>query len=229
MKRFAWVAAWLAATGLAQAGDLRIATFNTESDSDTQPPKVAETIVALGTFDVLAVQEVESWQALKEYAEAAAKQGGKWRFVISESRTNADRQADLLGLIYRTDMFRQLETNELHVIRSKPDGSAYGKPDWSLRGALSLRLQDLSTGAEFRIVTLHLKCCNEPATRAHQTRLLAAELAKTTVPTIVLGDTNIPIEPGQNQPDPANLSSFQDLGSRSGRKWLAPRINAASA
>ncbi|MFA1623293.1 endonuclease/exonuclease/phosphatase family protein [Rhizobium mongolense] len=204
------------------ADDLRIATFNTESDADTQPAKVAETIAAMGGFDLLAVQEVESADALKAYTEAAAKQGGRWRFVISESGVNVDRQADLLGIIYRTDRLRQLETNEFHLIRSKPDGTKYGKADWSLRGALSLRLLDLQTGGEFRVTTVHLKCCNEPGTRAHQAALLAEELAKSAVPTIVLGDTNIAIEPGDDAPDNANIAAFTSLGPGSSRTWLRP-------
>ncbi|WP_164986552.1 endonuclease/exonuclease/phosphatase family protein [Rhizobium leguminosarum] len=204
------------------ADDLRIVTFNTESDADTQPVKVAETIAAMGGFDLLAVQEVESADALKAYTEAAAKQGGRWRFVISESGVNVDRQADLLGIIYRTDRLRQLETNEFHLIRSKSDGTKYGKADWSLRGALSLRLLDLQTGGEFRVTTVHLKCCNEPGTRAHQAALLAEELAKSAVPTIVLGDTNIPIEPGDDAPDNANIKAFTSLGPGSSRIWLRP-------
>ncbi|MBB3303301.1 endonuclease/exonuclease/phosphatase family metal-dependent hydrolase [Rhizobium sp. BK077] len=208
--------------GSAIAADLRIATFNTESDDDTQPAKVAETIAAMGSFDLLAVQEVESADTLKAYTEAAAKQGGRWRFVISESGVNVDREADLLGIIYRTDRLRQLETNELHLIRSKPDGTKYGRTDWSLRGALSLRLLDLQTGDEFRVTTVHLKCCNEPGTRTHQAALLAEELAKSTVPNIVLGDTNIPIEPGDDHPDSANFPAFTSLGPGSGRIWLRP-------
>ncbi|TCA23628.1 hypothetical protein E0H70_28275 [Rhizobium leguminosarum bv. viciae] len=85
------------------ANDLRIVTYKTESDADTQPSKVAETIAAMGSFDLLAVQEVESADALKSYTEAAAKNGGRWRFVISESGVNVDREADLLGIIYRID------------------------------------------------------------------------------------------------------------------------------
>jgi endonuclease/exonuclease/phosphatase family metal-dependent hydrolase len=222
MRFIVMVLAWLTIGLSAWAGDLHIATFNTESDDDTQPAKVAETIKAMGRFDILAVQEVESIDALRQFADAASQQGGRWRFVVSESGVNSDRQADLLGIIYNIEKFRQLETSELHIIRSKPDGSDYGKADWSLRGALNLRLLDLESSQEFRVTTVHLKCCNEPRTRNHQAALLAQELRKADIPTIVLGDTNIPIEPGQVGPDSDNRPAFDALGTSSGRKWLAP-------
>ncbi|MER9273472.1 endonuclease/exonuclease/phosphatase family protein [Mesorhizobium sp. M0643] len=210
---------------ISQAADLTVATFNTESDADTQPTKVAASIAEIGSFDILALQEVESTQALKAYADAAvASQGGRWRSVISESGFNSSREPDFLGIVYRTDKFRQLKTTEIHLIRSRPDGSAYGEPDWSLRGALLLRLQDINSGAEFQIATLHLKCCNEPGVRAHQAALLAAEIVQGgEVPTILLGDTNIPIEPGADGADGANREAFNNLTSSSGLVWLQPR------
>ena len=48
----------LLVTAAAQAETLTIGTLNTESDSDTQPFKVAETIRGVGPIDVWAFQEV---------------------------------------------------------------------------------------------------------------------------------------------------------------------------
>lgn len=211
------------AVGAVEAADLRIATFNTESDADTQPAKVAETIEESGTFDILALQEVEGLQALKTYTEAAAKQGGRWRFVISESGFNSGREADFLGIVYRTDLFRQLSTTEIHGIRSRPDGSPYGDADWSLRGALVLRLQEIASGSEFQVATVHLKCCDFPAIRSHQAALLVKELATSEIPTIILGDSNIPIEPGESVPNAANAPAFDSLTTSAGLAWVAPR------
>jgi endonuclease/exonuclease/phosphatase family metal-dependent hydrolase len=104
-------------------------------------------------------------------------------------------------IIYPTERFRQLGTNEIHVIRSQPDGTPLGRPDWSLRGALVLKLQDVASGKPFQVATIHLKCCDEPTIRAHQTALLAAELGAGLTPTILLGDSNIPIEPGAAGPE----------------------------
>jgi hypothetical protein len=64
MRLFIGLLCWLTLASSAFAFDLRIASFNTESDDDTQPAKVAESIAAIGNFDILAVQEVESSAAL---------------------------------------------------------------------------------------------------------------------------------------------------------------------
>lgn len=219
------LAFWIVGVSTSRADDLRIATFNTESDPafTTWPVNVAKTITKIGRFDILAVQEVESEEALKLYASAAAhSQGGDWRYVISESGTNGTREPDLLGIIYSTKLFRQLGTHELHSIRSRPDNGTYGKPDWSLRGALVLRIQHIATGHEFQVATVHLKCCNEPAVRAHQAAILARELAASSLPTILLGDTNIPIEPGETAPSGDNLEAFESLTTGANLAWVQP-------
>ncbi len=142
------------AAGPALAGDLTVATFNTESDSDTVPSLVAQQIKELGPLDILAVQEVQDQQALFTYTKALAEEhGGRWRYVISESGTNRSRQDDLLGIIYNTDAFRQLATTEFHMVRSKEGAGPYGEPFWSVRGVLMLRLFHYDTETEFQIAT----------------------------------------------------------------------------
>lgn len=161
---------------------------------------------------------------VKQYAEAAAHSlRGTWRSITSESGVNFDRKSDLLAIIYRSDLFRQIDTRELHMIRSNAGAGAYGKADWGLRGALALRLQHKG-GQEFQVVTVHLKCCGGDgvAIRTHQTAVLAAEIDTGRLPTIVLGDTNIPIEPGQPAPDTANLPAFTNLTTGMGLKWVTP-------
>jgi endonuclease/exonuclease/phosphatase family metal-dependent hydrolase len=224
MLRAALISATMFATSICHAGDLTVATFNTESDDDTQPAKVAQSIGEIGQFDILAVQEVEGRDALKAYTDAAAgANGGRWRNVMSESGFNSNRAADFLGLIYNTEKFRQLGTTEIHLIRSRPDGTHYGEPDWSLRGALVLRLQDIATGAEFQIPTIHLKCCNEPGIRKHQAALLATEMVKSGLPTILLGDSNIPIEPGSGGATDANAPAFDSLTTGAHLAWIKPQ------
>ena len=61
--------------GPAQATEIRIATFNTESDADTNPMKVAETIRSIDGVDIWGLQEVESEDALKLYRDAAKNSG----------------------------------------------------------------------------------------------------------------------------------------------------------
>lgn len=222
---FAFVAFMLA--GGAQAADIRIATFNTESDDDTQPAKVAETIRKLPNVDIWALQEVESEDALKIYRDAAKGTSAEpWRYVISESGVIVDRQSDRLGILYRTDLFRQLETVEYHAIRSRKDSgnnsNKYGKPDWGMRAALFLRLMHIPSKLEFYVGTVHLKCCGEGEDqRAHQAGLLAQWIKRRDVPVILLGDTNIPIEPGQKASQ-VTAAAFRKLVSEGGMVWLEP-------
>jgi endonuclease/exonuclease/phosphatase family metal-dependent hydrolase len=209
--------------GAAQAADIRIATFNTESDDDTQPAKVAETIGKLPNVDIWALQEVEGEDALKLYLAAAkGTSPASWRSVISESGVNTDRQSDRLGILYRIDIFRQLETVEFHAIRSRSDGSKYGKPDWRLRAALLLRLIHIPSKQEFYVGTVHLKCCEEgDAQRTHQAGLLAQWIRKQDVPVILLGDTNIPIEPGTTAAG-VTFPAFRKLVDDGGLIWVEP-------
>ena len=186
--------------GPTQAAEIRIATFNTELDADTDPMKVAETIRRIDGVDIWGLQEVESEDALKLYREAAKFSGhGNWRFVLSESGgyNNPNRKADHLGILYRTDLFRQIETVELHAIQSGLGDSYYGKSNWSLRGALFPRLQHRNSMTELYVGNVHLKCCsNGIDTREHQAGLIADWIKRADVPVILLGDLNIPIEPG---------------------------------
>ncbi|MFK4488890.1 endonuclease/exonuclease/phosphatase family protein [Bradyrhizobium sp. USDA 336] len=209
----------------ASAFDIRVATFNTESDDDTQPARVAETIGQVTNVDIWALQEVEDYEAMKLYRDAArGVRPEQWRFVFSESGVNTDRQSDHLGILYRTDIFRQLETVEFHALRSRDDGSKYGRTDWRLRGALFLRLQHVPSKREFYVGTVHLKCCGEGADqRTHQTSLLAAWIKKQDAPVILLGDTNIPIEPGQTT-EQVTAPAFRKLVEDGGLVWNAPSI-----
>lgn len=210
-------------TVVTQAQDLTVVTFNTESDGDTSPGLVAQQIRQLGDLDVLAVQEVESDSALFSYTKALAEQlGGKWRYVISESGTNRTREDDLLGIIYNTDDFRHLATTELHMVRSEDGSGTYGDTRWSLRGILIVRLLHYASDTEFQIATMHFKCCGAPEVRAHQTALLAAELKKLDIPTILLGDSNIPLEVDGSAMSSANQVAFDNLTTHADLSWAKP-------
>src|SRR4051812_42503777 len=89
MSRLLLALGVLLVVGAAHAADVRVATFNTESDDDTLPAKVAETIRELPNVDIWALQEVEDEDALKIYRAAAKGQTEEpWRYVISESGVN---------------------------------------------------------------------------------------------------------------------------------------------
>ncbi|MCR9074207.1 MAG: endonuclease/exonuclease/phosphatase family protein [Alphaproteobacteria bacterium] len=186
------------ASARVEAGEIRFATFNIESDASTDDARIAETIRALGPLDMLALQEVAGPNAVRN-ATAALRSAtrGRYRYVISESGAAVrGRLGDRLAIIYDSARFRQMETIELHVIRSVPDGSAHGRPNWGLRAALFLRLRAFDDDIEFLFGTVHLKCCSAGgAVRAHQARLLAEWIARADVPVILAGDFNIPVLP----------------------------------
>ena len=184
----------------AQSRELTIGTLNTESASDTLAFSVAGTIRDAGFADVWALQEVEGLDALEEFTVAAASAGRRssFRYVMSESGVIASmhRKNDFLGFVYNSSRLRQVETVELHGIRSTPGAGRLGDAEWRLRGALFMRFQDRDTRAEFYIGNVHLKCCGDgAATRAHQVSIINQWIERSDVPVILTGDFNIPIEP----------------------------------
>lgn len=192
------LASLVLASARAGAGEIRFATFNIESDASTDDGRIAETIRALGTLDMLALQEVAGRDAVRNATAAMRSAGsGRYRYVISESGSaGRGRIGDRLAIVYDSARFRQLETVELHAIRSEPDGTAHGRPNWGLRAALFLRLRAYDDDTEFLFGTVHLKCCTAGRQiRAHQARLLGDWIARTGVPVILAGDFNIPVLP----------------------------------
>ena len=206
--RYLAVAIALTAT-FAQADDKKVATFNTESDADTHWFKVAETIRAAGKVDVWALQEVESYETIARYTEAAASWGrNNYRYIVSESGAipSQHRSNDFLAIVYNSNELRQIEMVELHSIRSKPSEKRLGDPNWKLRGALFIRLYDEDTGTEFYVGNVHLKCCDEGKNiRAHQVNLLLEWISRADVPVILAGDFNIAVAT-----DNKNLDSLPD-------------------
>lgn len=226
MLLFVTTLAFLLIQTPAEAAEVKIATFNTESDLDTDPTKVAETISEVQGVDIWALQEVQGLPAIEKYLPAAKISGhGEWRFVISESgASNNPTFIDYTAILYRRDIFRQLETVELHAIRSRPkEGSGYyGTPSWGLREALFLRLEHRETGQVFWIGNVHLKCCADGAeVRTHQTRILGDWIKRQSDPVLLLGDLNIPVEPGLTAFE-VKLEAFDILTDGSALVWLAP-------
>ncbi len=202
------------------ANKINVATFNVESDGDTQPAKVAETIDGINGVDVWALQEVESGAAVSIFLAKAG--AGKWRSVISESGVVNNRKHDHLAILYRTDLFRLIETVEYHAIRSKPDTNrpVLGRPSPGLRGLLLLGLQHKKSGERFYVGNAHLKCCGAGKdTRAHQAGLIVTRIAELTAPVILVGDLNIPVAPGSAASDQTS-DAFKALNAA--LTWLAP-------
>lgn len=216
------LAATLAASPVA-AQELVVATLNVESASDTDPRAVARLIRESDFADVWALQEVDSLESLTEYTVAAASTGRRasFRRIIPESGaiTSQHRKNDYLGLVYNSSRLRQVETVELHGIRSVPGIGRLGEAEWDLRGALFLRLQDRDTGVEFYVGNVHLKCCGDDgtATRAYQATILKDWVAGQDTPVIPVGDFNIPVQPDE---DGSTSDAFQTLSSE--MTWIRP-------
>ena len=208
-----------------RAAEVRVGTFNTESGPDTLPVKVAKTIREVRGVDIWALQEVESPVALEHYAEAARiSGGGRWTWVIgrSGSYTAAGRIPDHLGILYRRDMFREIETVEYHAIRSMPSDAAYGRSVPALLGAMFLRLLHRRSKTEFYVGNVHLKCCDDGADiRAHQAKLLASWIGRRDVPVILVGDFNIPISP-QHPSGNTDSRAYGELTASADLLWVRP-------
>ncbi len=217
--------AFACAIAPAQAEEIKIATFNTESGGNTQSVLVAETITSVDGVDIWGLQEVESENALVRYRDAARNSGGgNWRYVRSESgySSDPDFKPDYLGILYRTDIFRQIETVELHSIRSEPGSDYYGSANWGLRGALFLRLLHYRSNTEFYVGNVHLKCCGEGIpVRQHQAKLIANWITTAEVPVILIGDTNIPIRPGLTAAQVDSLA-FREFTRDDVLTWVEP-------
>ncbi|WP_171100097.1 hypothetical protein [Ruegeria sp. HKCCD7255] len=203
----------------AHAQDFSVGTLNTESASDTQPFMVSRTIRGVGKVDVWALQEVAGLSAVEEYTVAAGAVGRRssYRAIVSESGTISQqhRRDDQLAIVYNSSRFRQVENVELHGIRSKPGaiGGRLGEPDWNLRGALFIRLQDKDTGVEFYVGNVHLKCCGDSKnTRAHQAEIIKAWIERSDVQVILTGDFNIPVQPSSADGN-QNSDAFKTLES----------------
>lgn len=209
------------------AQDFKVGTLNTESASDTQPFIVSRTIRAIGKVDIWAFQEVAGLSAVEEYTVAAGAVGRRssYRAIVSESGTISQqhRRDDQLAIAYNSSRFRQVENVELHGIRSKPGavGDRLGEPDWNLRGALFIRLQDKDTGVEFYVGNVHLKCCGEgKETRAHQAKIIKSWIERSDVQVILTGDFNIPVEPSSADGN-QDSDAFKTL--ESVMKWERPQ------
>lgn len=222
--RFILIAICLVLSSKALTEELIVGTLNTESAADTNVFAVSQVIRDTGFADIWAFQEVEDLEALTEYTVAAGATANRINFrrVISESGTIASqhRKHDFLGIVYNSTRLRQVETVELHGIRSNPGSGRLGKPDWGLRGALLMRFQDKQTGAEFYLGNVHLKCCGRdgPGIRAHQAEILKEWIERTNVPVIMAGDFNIPVDPTSG--DGTDAEAFVTLSSV--MDWMSP-------
>lgn len=186
----------LFASTLAQAAPVKIATYNTESDDDTNWSNVATDISSINGVDIWGLQEVEGQAALSKYLSQAGS--GEWDAVLSRSgaSTNPDYRSDQLAIMYRTDIFRLLDVGEYLAIKSNPGTGKYGCTSRGLRGLLYVKLLHRDTQKEFYVGNVHLKCCGTGKdTREHQAKLMKDWIDRADAPIFLLGDFNIPVAP----------------------------------
>ena len=215
--------ALLFCSSIASSQELIIGTLNTESASDTNEWSVARVIRDAGFVDVWAFQEIEDMEALTEFTIAAGAAGKRKSFRHEISTSGAisahHRKNDFLGFAYNSSRLRQVETVELHGIRSTPSNGRLGEADWKLRSALFMRFQDRDTQSEFYVGNVHLKCCGEgKKTRAHQAQIIKEWIERSDVPVILTGDFNIPVPP--SSATGSTSDAFMTLASVT--DWLRP-------
>lgn len=200
--RILFAAALVAISSALSATEIKIVTYNTESDDDTSWSNVAADIGSISGVDIWGLQEVEGQAALDTYLPVAGR--GQWAAVISRSGASASAtyRSDQLAIMYRTDMFKLLDVGEYMAIKSTPGAGKYGRASRGLRGLLYVKLLHRNTQKELYVGNVHLKCCgNGKATREHQAKLMKDWIDRADAPVFLLGDFNIPIAPTeQNGP-----------------------------
>lgn len=200
--RILLIAAMLAVSPALLATEIKIATYNTESDDDTNWTNVAADIDSIEGIDIWGLQEVEGPNALDTFLPVAG--AGQWEAVLSRSGASntPTYKSDQLAILYRTDMFKLLDVGEYMAIKSTPGTGKYGRTSRGLRGLLYVKLLHRDTQQEFYVGNVHLKCCgNGRATREHQAKLMKDWIDRADAPVFLLGDFNIPIAPSeQNGP-----------------------------
>lgn len=100
--RFMLLASLMAISPDLLATEIKIATYNTESDDDTNWPTVAADIGSISGIDIWGLQEVEGQGALDTYLKEIG--AGQWDAVLSRSgaSNSPTYMSDQLAIMYRT-------------------------------------------------------------------------------------------------------------------------------
>lgn len=164
------------AAGAAWAQDLRIVTYNVESDSDTTSVEVAKDIREIGSADIWALQEVDGFRSIFPLREAMNTDGRDMWFELGLSGGS-----DRLAIVYDRNRFE-----------------AFGEPEELIevggsRRPLRLKLIDKQTRMAFNVISVHLNRGNEE-TRREQARNLRRWADEAGEPSIILGDFNFDLE-----------------------------------
>ena len=194
-------------------------TYNIESGPDTDPAVVARKMAQAPSPNIWLLQEAPHEEAVLSIMNWIG--GKRWAYVLSDTgeRIEPFKQADYLAVLYDRSALRLLETVELVETSYLP--GAYGDvdPDDTLRRVQFLRFEHFASGAEFWISNLHQRCCaGFEGLREHQSKITMDWVTERSVPVILGGDFNIPVEPGTNGNSDSNaFSAITDSLS-----WISP-------
>lgn len=217
MRGVFWFLLAVLASPSTAADEVRIATYNIESGSDTQPHLVAESMAEVGRTDIWLLQEVAREDDLLPLLNRVGT--GRWAYLISKSGNyhSASGHNDHLAILYDTRVFDLLEEVELHASRVRADGSPWP----NLRGTQFARLRHRESAQEFWVGNLHQKCCRgSEDVRAAQSRIMMDWIKQASAPVILGGDFNVPIEPDSVE---GNLSSGSFKLITETLRWQRPR------
>ena len=188
IQAFIVSAMFLVSAGPAWSETVTVVSFNVESGGDTNPSDVAADMRRITGVDLWGLSEVDRDPAARPFLSAAKTAGpGKFRYMLSRSGGS-----DRLAIIYNTERFDLLETQELHKLRYRSNGVLSN----NMRGQLAARFRIKATGQEFVFAVNHLKCCGSGVDfRVKQVADIKDWAESLSVPAIVVGDFNTPVSP----------------------------------
>jgi len=162
--------------GHLSAQEMRIISYNVESDADTNVSDVADDIIEIGGADIWGLQEVASTRSMFKLRDAMAESGRQMWFEFGLSGGG-----DRLAIVYDQDRFEAVEGPEelVDIGGSRP-------PLW-------VKLSDNVSGETFNVIVNHFQRGHAPTRRAQATKL-REWLEATDEPSIILGDFNFDLE-----------------------------------
>jgi len=184
----------------AGAETLTVVTFNVESDDDTLKEQVAKDIETIAdAVDLWGLVEVADKDQANAYRAAAAKGGGKYRYILGESGGE-----DRLTILYNLDRLRLMNTQELDQL----PGS---------RKALVSRFKMKESGREFYFAVNHFNR-GDASRRQRQARGFSDWIKKQKLPVIAVGDYNFDYDPKRH----IGNRSFEIFSQGRTVKWIQP-------
>ncbi len=168
--------------GVSMAQEIRVVTYNVESDADTEIANVTADIAEIGPADIWGLQEVEGFNAIFAFRDAMNVDGRDMWFELGLSGGG-----DRLAIVYDRNKFDVLEGPEelTEVGGSRPP--------------LRIKLVEKSTSQAFDVIVNHFNRSNA-SLRREQAASLRNWIAQSSEPVIVMGDFNFDLE----APDWAN-------------------------